>query len=242
MRELGLKPGGRIDPATLMQDPEMAKLIAQVSEKEKQRQKIDWAGLCRYRAANAEQRGKDAPDVVFLGDSITDNWIYGDPSLFSAKVLDRGISGQTSAQILLRFQADVIRLRPGTVHIMAGTNDILQDLGPTSDDAIIDNFVAMLDLAQVHKINVVIASILPISERSWQPQLKPGPRVVRLNQRLKALALSRKAKFLDYYSVLKDADGRLRTDLGNDGVHPNRTGYAAMAPLARSVIVAASNR
>lgn len=236
MRELSLKPGGKIDPASLMKDPQVAGFIVEVTRQEQARQKIDWPALCRYRADNAAQQAKGAPRVVFLGDSITDNWIYGDPSLFSDKVIDRGISGQTSAQMLLRFYPDVVALHPSVVHIMAGANDILQDLAPTTDDDIVNNFSAMLDLAQVHHIKVMIASILPISVRSWQPNLRPAPRVIRLNQRLKALAAARGAIFVDYYAVLKDADGGLRADLGNDGVHPNRAGYAVMRPLAAKAI------
>lgn len=202
--------------------------VAQTTSDEQTRQKIDWPDFCRYRAANAAQQAKGAPHVVFLGDSITDNWIFGDPLLFSGGVIDRGISGQTSAQILLRFYPDVDALHPSVVHIMAGTNDVLQNLAPTTDDDVINNFKAKLDLAALHHIKVVIASILPISIRSWQPNLKPSRRVIRLNEWLRRLAATRGATFVDYYDVLKNADGGLRANLSNDGVHPNRAGYAVM--------------
>jgi len=239
LRELSLQPGTKIDPATLMKDPRIAEFIAQTTKQEQARKQSDWSGLCRYRAENAALRGKPAPRVVFLGDSITENWRYGDPGLFSDEIIDRGISGQTSSQILLRFYPDAIALHPAVVHIMAGTNDVLQYTGPIGDDDIVNNITAMIDLAQINHIKVVLASILPISVRSWQPNLKPAARLGRLNERLRALAAARRVLFVDYGATLKDADGGLRADLGNDGVHPNRAGYTAMRPLANRAVAQA---
>ena len=232
LRELALRPGVKIEPAAFFKDPETAAYIGQMTRQTQDATKRDFAGLCRYRAANAARPAGPAPSVVFLGDSITDNWIYGDPSFFSDRVIDRGISGQTSAQILLRFYADVVALHPAVVHILAGTNDVLQDLPANTDDDIINNFNAMMDLAKVHHIKVVIASILPISVRPWQPALAPASRVARLNQRLKDLASLRGATFVDYHRALVDGAGGLRAEFGNDGVHPNRAGYAVMRALA----------
>lgn len=242
LRELALQPGVRIEPATFMQDPQVAEFVGKVMQQEQVRRQRDWSGLCRYRTANAAIMTAHAPDVVFLGDSITENWGYADPGLFTDKVVDRGISGQTSSQILLRFYPDVIALRPKVVHIMAGTNDILHDAGPVGDDDIINNIRAMIDLAHANRIRVVLASIPPISVRSWQPALKPAPRLIGLNQRLKALAAARGIGFVDYFTALKDPDNGLRAALGNDGVHPNRAGYAAMRPLTERAISDAMQR
>ena len=242
LRELALKPGGRIDPATLMQDPPTAAFIGQMIKQARDRQQVDFAGLCRYRADNAALRGKPPPHVVFLGDSITENWRYGDPALFSASTIDRGIGGQTSAQILLRFYPDVVALQPAVVHIMAGTNDILQNTGPTGDDDIVNTISAMIDIAKAHGIRVVLASIPPISVRSWQPDLKPAVRIAALNDRLRALAIARGVAFADYFAPLKDTAGDFNARLANDGVHPNRDGYAVMKPIAAAAIARAERR
>jgi lysophospholipase L1-like esterase len=241
LRELALKPGVKIEPSTFMKDPRVAEFVVDMTRQEQVRKQTDWSGLCRYRAANASQQSKGAPQVVFLGDSITENWIFADPALFTDKVVDRGISGQTSSQILLRFYPDVVALRPRVVHIMAGTNDILQNTGPVGADDIVNNISAMLDIAQVNHIKVVLASILPISVRSWQPDLKPAQRLIQLNARLKALAAARGVFFIDYFTALKDSADGLNADLGNDGVHPNRAGYALMKPMATRAIEQASH-
>ena len=238
-RELALTPGGKIDPATLMKEPGAAEFIGKVMQAEQARLKLDWSGLCRYREANTAQLATGAPDVVFLGDSITEYWLHGDPSLFSARVIDRGISGQTTSQILLRLYPDVIALRPKVVHIMAGTNDVLQSLGSIRDDDIVNNISAMIDLAKANQVKVVLASILPISARPGRPDPNPAPRVIRLNERLRSLAQLRRVAFIDYYAVLKDAENGLSAALANDGVHPNRAGYAAMRPLTDAALAAA---
>jgi lysophospholipase L1-like esterase len=237
LRELSLRSGVKIDPASLLKDPRMAQVIAQMTSQEQARKQLDWANLCRYRGANAAQRTKAATRVVFLGDSITENWRYGDPGLFSDEIIDRGISGQTSAQMLLRFYPDVVALRPSVVHLMAGTNDVLQNT--VADDDIVNNITAMIDIAQINHVKVILASILPISVRPWQPDLLPAARLRVLNERLRALASARRALFVDYRPSVKDVDDGLRTDLSNDGVHPNRAGYAAMRPLASAAIARA---
>jgi lysophospholipase L1-like esterase len=239
LRELSLRPGAKIDPTTLMKDPQVAEFISQMTKQEQVRKQMDWSGLCRYREENAAQRAKAVPRVVFLGDSITENWRYADAGLFSDQIIDRGISGQTSSQILLRFYPDVVALRPSVVHVMAGTNDILQNTGPISDDDIVNNISAMIDIAQANQIRVVLASIPPISVRTWQPDLRPAARLRRLNERLRALANARGAVFVDYGPLLKGSDDGLRVDLGNDGVHPNRAGYAVMQPAANRAIAQA---
>lgn len=236
LREQALEPGKKIDPAAFMKDPQVVQAIGEMTKREQARKQSDWSGLCRYREANAAQRAKGALQVVFLGDSITENWVYADPALFTDKALDRGIGGQTSSQILLRFYPDVVALHPKVVHILAGTNDILQNIGPVGDDDIVNNISAMIDIAQFNHIKVVLGSILPISVRTWQPDLKPAPRLLQLNERLKVLAAARKVVFIDYFAALKDANNELNADFGNDGVHPNRAGYALMKPLALRAI------
>ncbi len=199
----------------------------------------DWANMCKYAAANAAQRQAGRPVAVFMGDSITENWIHADPAFFASGFIDRGISGQTSSQMLVRFMADVVALRPGVVHIMAGTNDIAGNTGPITDEAIEDNISAMADLAAANGIRVVLASIPPASAFPWAPTIVPGPRIRALNQWLRQFAAQRGIGYVDYYPLLADPDGGLRADYSGDGVHPGQAGYAVMAPSAREAIARA---
>lgn len=239
LRELLLTPGPRPDYTALLKDPEIAEFIDRLTRRQAAASQHDWAGLCRYRTENA-RKVSARTDVVFLGDSITENWSYADPGRFSASVTDRGISGQTSSQILLRFYPDVVALRPHVVHIMAGTNDILHDVGAVGDDDIVNNINSMIDIAQANGIKVVLASVPPISKYALltEDQFNPA-RVIGLNARLRKFAAARRVVFADYYSALADTEGGLRADLGNDGVHPNRHGYAVMQPIASQAIAAA---
>ena len=229
-------PGSKLDMATLAKDPSLLQALQQVNAQQAASKTLDWAALCHYKAANNAQRMKSPPRVIFLGDSITENWIHGDPALFSDAVIDRGISGQTTSQILLRFYADVVALHPAVVHLMAGTNDVAQNEGPISDADILDNLRAMIDLAKANHIKVVLASIPPMAKVAWRPSLLPAARIVALNDSLKRLAAERRIVFVDYYAALKDSAGGMRAELSNDGVHPNRDGYAAMRPLADRAI------
>jgi lysophospholipase L1-like esterase len=197
----------------------------------------DWPDLCRYRDQNAAiLRGGKHPRVVFLGDSITEFWRFAQPDLFDGMVVDRGISGQTTPQILLRFYADVVALRPRVVHIMAGTNDIAGNTGPASDDQIIDNIRAMVDIAAVNRIRVVLGSITPAAANSGD---RPAGRIRALNARLRELARQRGAIFVDYYAALSDGRDGIRPALANDMLHPNRDGYAVMRPLTERALAAA---
>ena len=229
-------PGKRFDFSEMMKDPRAPGLTREIAQYDEARKSLDWAALCNYKQANAEQKAKGAPQVVFLGDSITENWIKADPSFFSDKIVDRGIGGQTSSQILLRFHADVVALHPAVVHLMAGTNDVAQNGGPISDYDILNNFQAMIDLAQANDIKVVLASIPPAQSFFTKPQLQPAERIVRLNDQLRRIAEERNITFVDYYTPLSDGRGGLRSDLSNDGVHPNRDGYALMKPVAEAAI------
>ena len=218
-----LQPGSQIKPPAPRDAAATGKAMAEQRAK-------DFPDLCRYRAANADV--KHSPKVVFMGDSITELWKIADPGFFSDDRLDRGISGQTSPQMLLRFKPDVIALQPRTVHILAGTNDIAGNTGPTSERAFEDNIEAMVELAQAHHIRVVLASILPMGSIGWQPQYRPAEEVRRLNRWLRDYAARSGATYLDYYSRLATPDGAFRPDLSNDGVHPNLAGYAIMRELA----------
>jgi lysophospholipase L1-like esterase len=208
----------------------------------------DFGKLERFAAANAAvgpvTRGERR--IVFFGDSITDNWSkpnYG--GFFPGKrYLNRGIGGQTTGQMLLRFRPDVIALVPRAVVILAGTNDLSGNTGPVSPQTIEDNLANMVELARAHKINVALASLLPVCDCKTGPDGKPIKRtqdrppqaILALNQRIAALARKTGAAYLDYFSALVDARGALKAELTDDGLHPNAAGYALMAPLAEKVI------
>lgn len=223
--------------------PEALARIAAMQKTANERQVTDWPYLCRYAADNVQVLASGIrPQVIFLGDSITENWILADPTLFSAKVLDRGIGGQTTAQILLRFYQDVVGLRPRIVHIMAGVNDIMGNTGPTADMTIVNNIRAMIDIAQANGIRVVLAGITPSCEFIAKPGLNLAPRIAAVNRQLVNLAKQKRITFIDYAPALAGEDGGLKDSLGNDGLHPNRDGYAAMRPLTLRAIARAGGR
>lgn len=197
----------------------------------------DWAWECRY--TDADKQLAQAPRVVFIGDSITENWVGLAPSLFVAGAVGRGISGQTSPQILVRFYQDVVRLRPKVVHIMIGTNDLAGNTGPNSPEMFTNHVAAMVDLAKANGIAVVIGSILPAAKFPWKPALSPAKQVVALNTWLKDYAKARGAVFADYHSALVNAEGGINPELAPDGIHPNAKGYAVMEPIAKAAIAEA---
>lgn len=238
--ELMLKPGNRFS----IKDIPAASLakLAVVMKAGADRQVKDWPNLCRYAPDNAAvSADRKWPRVVFLGDSITEIWKTADPAFFDGAVMDRGISGQTSPQILLRFYADVVALHPKVVHIIAGTNDVAENTGPVSDETVVDNIRAMIDMAQANRIKVVLGSIPPTKDLG-KPNLKPATRIPELNRQLRTLAAARHVVFIDYYAPLSDAEGGFQVALSNDGVHPNRAGYAIMKPLAQRAIANALRR
>jgi lysophospholipase L1-like esterase len=238
-------------PAPATADP-CAETKAQLTRQEKQLK--DWPALGRYQDANTKiaAPAKQEQRVVFMGDSITDSW--DDPKyggFFPGKsYLDRGISGQTTPQMLIRFRADVIALKPKAVVILAGTNDIAGNTGPMSLEATEDNLISMAELARANKIRVVLSSVLPISDYG---KTKEGQRIIRSVQRrpeqIKALndwmrkyAAQSNATYLDYYSAMVDDKGFLKEELSEDGLHPNQKGYDLMAPLAEHAISLAQKR
>ena len=202
-----------------------------------QRRMQDWPQLNRYREANAKvpAPAKSEDRVVFMGDSITDGWKLVE--YFPDKpYINRGISGQTTPQMLIRFRPDVIALKPRAVVILAGTNDIAGNMGLATLPMIEDNFRSMTELAQANHIRVILASVLPVSDYPWHPGLQPASKVRALNAWLKSYAASNGATWLDYYSALTNAQGGMDSRLAGDGVHPTPAGYMIMAPLAQRAI------
>jgi lysophospholipase L1-like esterase len=204
--------------------------------------RTDWANLARYRQANAELPPPAAgvQRVVFMGNSITDSWAPLFPALFPGKpYVGRGISGQTTPQMLVRFRQDVVALRPAVVVILAGTNDIAGNTGPSTLEMIEDNIESMTEIAKANGIRVVLSSVLPVFDYPWRPGLEPAPKIVALNAWMKEYASHAGAIYLDYHSALADARQGLKSELTRDGVHPNEAGYRVMAPLAEQAIAAA---
>lgn len=198
----------------------------------------DWAWLCRYHAANQALAGQPV-DTVFIGDSITEGWLNADPDFFTGGVVDRGISGQTSPQLLVRFWQDVIALRPKVVHIMIGTNDIAGNTGPTSPEAYKNAIRAMVTLARANHIVVILGSIPPADRFSWAPQHKPAATVTALNLWLKDYAAAEGLVYADYHGALAGPNGEFPPALAPDGVHPNKAGFAAMRPIAERALAEA---
>jgi lysophospholipase L1-like esterase len=202
----------------------------------------DWAWLCYYHADNRAARQGPAPDVVFMGDSITRNWITIDPAFFSTRRLDRGISGQTSAQMLLRFGPDAIALRPKVIHLLAGTNDIAGNAGALAIESYKANITAMADLAKANGITLVIGAIPPAESFPWRKTVAPVEDIRALNLWLRDLAKARELPFIDYHAALAAPDGAAREGLTRDGVHPVAAGYKIMADLAEPVLAKAVAR
>lgn len=221
--------------------PEESETKRRLEAKER-RLHVDWAFLARYRDANAQVPPPlpNEPRVVFFGDSITDFWIRAVPGFFAGKpYLDRGISGQTTPQMLVRFRQDVVALQPKVVVILAGTNDLAGNTGASSLEMIEDNLQSMVEIARANGIRPVLASVLPAAEFGWNPGVEPGPKIAALNSWLKEYAGKQGVVYLDYYSAMVDERLGLPARLSEDGVHPNEAGYAVMAPLAERAIAAA---
>jgi lysophospholipase L1-like esterase len=173
--------------------------------------------------------------VVFMGDSITEGW-HLDQSFPGKSYINRGISGQTTPQMVLRFHQDVIGLKPNVVIILAGINDIAENTGPMTLEQTEDNLAAMAEMATVNHIPVVLCSVLPAFDFPWRPGLAPALKVIALNEWIKAYAAAKGHVYVDYYSPMKDDRGGLPPALSGDGVHPLPAGYAIMAPLAEAGI------
>ena len=197
----------------------------------------DWAWLARYREDNQRLLAERAKvDVVFLGDSITEGWAATDKEFFSKGIVGRGISAQTTPQLLVRIFPDVIALKPRVVHIMAGTNDIAHNTGPMTAQDTQNNVMSMCAIAKAHKIRIVLGSVPPASKYWWRPEVQPKAEALALNEWLRSYARKIGAKYADYASALVDAQGNVKLDLAKDEVHPTAEGYAAMRPIAARAI------
>jgi lysophospholipase L1-like esterase len=230
-------------PAAVPSCPELAAALRTVTTNDVRLK--DWSNLGRYREANRSVTGAD---VVFMGDSITDNWQqarFG--GFFPGKAyVDRGVSGQTTPQMLVRFRADVINLHPKAVVILAGTNDIAGNTGPATDEEIEGNLASMSELATASGVRVVLASITPVSAYHVtgpnavpQTTARPMTRILAVNAWMRTYATSHRHVYLDYFSAMTDATGLLRENLSADDLHPTAAGYTVMAPLAEAAIAKA---
>jgi lysophospholipase L1-like esterase len=198
----------------------------------------DWPQLARYHEANASL-APEANRVVFFGDSITDAWPL-QVSFPGKRYVNRGISGQTTPQMLVRFRPDVVALKPRAVVILAGTNDVAGNTGPETLEQIEDNLASMCDLARSNGIAVVLSSVLPTARYPWKPEVQPAPKIAALNSWIKTYATAHRFVYLDYFDAMALPDGSMRAGLSvGDGVHPNAEGYRIMAPLAERAILEA---
>lgn len=191
----------------------------------------DWAQFGRYERQNAELAGKPV-EVVFMGNSITDNWISADPVFFERNgFVDRGIGGQTTAEMLVRFRRDVIDLKPEAVVILAGINDIARNNGDIKLENTFGNIVSMCELARHNGIRVVLCSVLPCDRFSWRPEIEPAAAVRELNAMLKRYAARQKIPYVDYHAAFDNGAGGLDARFSQDGCHPTLYGYTLMEPM-----------
>ena len=209
-----------------------------------QQQLQDWAGLQRYRADNAALPATTpgTARVVFFGDSITDAWgrMHDTPSFFPGKgYINRGISGQTTPQMLVRFEQDVVHLHPAVVVILAGTNDIAGNTGPSTPEMIEDNYTAMAKIAAGSGIKVVLSSITPAYRYPWKPSVDPVAEIRQLNTWISHYCATGACTYLDYYSAMSDDKGAMLQGYSKDGVHPTAKGYSVMTPIAEHAITEA---
>jgi lysophospholipase L1-like esterase len=224
------------------QDAPVAKKTVEQIEQEYQnwsKVRDDWPNFARYRADNAALLASAAKEnrVVFMGNSITDGWIRSSPEFFAANnYVDRGISGQTTPQMLVRFRADVVALKPKVVVMLCGINDIAGNTGPSTLEMIEDNIASMTEIAKANNIKVILSSVLPAYDFPWKPGMAPAGKVMALNTWIKAYAAKAKVNYLDYFSSLKDERDGMQAKYSEDGVHPNKLGYAVMEPLAKKAI------
>lgn len=199
----------------------------------------DWANHDRYQAANATL--SQSPKVVFMGNSITDFWPQRSPEFWAEHpdFCGRGISGQTSSQMLCRFRQDVLDLKPEVVVILAGTNDIAQNMGYITNEHVLDNIKSMADLARHAGLKVAICSVLPCKNFKWKPELDPVESIRQLNATIEAYVhelADRNVCYVDYYTAMADADGGLPECFSADGCHPNLEGYRVMEPIVLAAL------
>lgn len=199
----------------------------------------DWANLNKYKSENEQllQKMPTTKSVVFMGDSITEFWSRESPEYFQEQqYINRGISGQTTSQMLLRFRSDVIALKPAVVVILAGINDIAENTGPIALPMIAGNIASMIDLAKAHNIKVILCSVLPAASFNWNKKIEPAMKVMALNDLLMNYADANGIPYVDYFSALVDDNNGLPLQYAEDGVHPNRAGYKIMEPIVQRAI------
>jgi len=196
----------------------------------------DWANFGRYAEAN--KTVKQPVKAVFMGNSITEGWVGADPDFFTNNnYAGRGISGQVSSQMLVRFQSDVINLKPKAVVILAGTNDIALNNGNISVEHIFENIVSMAELAKQNKIKVVLCSVLPAHHFPWRPEVEPIKLINELNEKIKNYANENKVPYADYYTAMVDERRGLNSQYQKDEVHPNLEGYKMMEQVIQKVLL-----
>lgn len=205
----------------------------------------DWGNLQRYAAANQRlpSPAPGTPRVVLMGNSIIEGWPRADSAFFASSrpyaYIGRGISGQTTGQMLVRFRQDAINLRPAVVVILTGTNDVAENSGPYHPQTTLNNIMSIAELARAHGIRVVLCSVTPATDFWWRKGLNPAPKITALNQQLRAYAQAQKLVYLDLHAALADQQQGLKKAYGEDGVHPNLTGYRAMEPLLQQAVAEA---
>jgi len=204
----------------------------------------DWAFFEKYAAENAKLPAVSPGEkrVVFMGNSITEYWKFWDREFFAQNksFVNRGISGQTTPQMLVRFRNDVINLNPSIVVILAGTNDIAGNTGPTTLENIFGNIVSMAELAKANHIKAILCSVLPVFEYSWSPGLEPAGKIMKLNAMLLSYAQKNKLEYIDFHTPMADERNGLKAEYSSDGVHPNLKGYKIMDELVEKAILKAS--
>ena len=199
----------------------------------------DWGNLNRFKKENITLMNVENNEdrVVFMGNSITEGWLNYRPNFFRDNpYVNRGISGQTTPQMLIRFRQDVIKLKPSVVVILAGINDIAGNTGPSTIEMIADNIISMSEMAQANKIKVIICSVLPAYNFPWNPSLEPAEKVIKLNKLLKSYTKENGLVYADYFSAMVNNVNGLKEELGNDPVHPNESGYIIMEPIIQKAI------
>ena len=238
-------------PARAQQPTDAAAAKKAADEAYHQRQEYllhnDWPNLQKYAAANqrlpAPRPGR--PRVVIIGNSITEGWVKEDSAFFRGKTYEyvgRGISGQASGQTVLRFRPDVIDLHPAVVVLLVGTNDVAENNGPYNPQTTMNNLMSMCELARAHGIRVVLGAVAPSTDFWWRKGLDPAPKIVALNQRIKAYANQQHFAYYDLHTALKNDQNGLKKAYGEDGVHPNLAGYRVMEPLLNQAVAAALKR
>ena len=197
----------------------------------------DWAGIDKYYQLNELQLSKSPPDAVFIGDSITEGWSFFLPEFFSDNnFINRGIGGQTTSQMLIRFRQDVVNLKPKSVVILAGINDIARNTKFYSLEIIAENIFSMVELAKINGIVPIICSVLPADEFRWNPDILPADSVIKLNDLLEAYANNNQVLYLNYFDEMNNNNGGLQVELTSDGVHVTEKGYELMSILAKQSI------